>query len=244
MSDKPMIRVLGPIDIVNPAGPRPLAGRLVRLLLAALVVEVGHSVPTDRLCDTLWNGRPPDSAMNTLQSYVSDLRRHLGSAAIVMVDHSYELEPDQVGIDALEFERLLRQVENPACEPADQWHLCQQALRLWRGPPFGDLGDCESLSLEAHRLDGLRLTAMELSLAADLALGRHALVVGELESAVEEHPYREHLWLLLVRALALDGRRVEALRAAARLRRILAEVGLEASAELATAERWVLEGGD
>ncbi len=244
MSDKPLIRVLGPIDIVTPSGPRPLAGRLVRLLLASLVVEVGHSVPIDRLCDTLWEGRPPDSATNTLQSYVSELRRRLGPAAIAMVDHSYELAAERVVIDALEFERLLRQVENPSCDPADRWHLCQQALLLWRGPPFGDLGECEALNLEAHRLAGLRLTAMELSLAADLALGRHALVVGELESAVEEHPYREHLWLLLVRALALDGRRVEALRAAARLRRILAEVGLEPSSELATVELWVLEGAD
>lgn len=244
MSDKPLIRVLGPIDIVTSAGACPLAGRLLRLLLAALVVEVGHSVPTDRLCETLWDGRPPDSAMNTLQSHVSDLRRQLGSAAIVMVDHSYELSYERVGIDALDFERLLRQVEDPECEAAERWQLCQQALRLWRGPPFGDLGDCEALSLEAHRLAGLRLTAMELSLAADLALGRHALVVGELENAVEEHPYREHLWLLLVRALALDGRRVEALRAAARLRRTLAEVGLETSAELVAIERWVLEGAD
>ena len=83
---------------------------------------------------------------------------------------------------------------------------------------------------------------MELNISADLELGRHELVVGELESAVEEHPYREPLWYLLIDALARGGRRVEALRTCTRLRHVLREVGVSPGAELDLHERRILEG--
>ena len=88
----------------------------------------------------------------------------------------------------------------------------------------------------------MRLAAMEICLEADLALGNHELIVGELEAAVEEHPYREHLWYLLIEALDAGQRRVEALRVCARLRRLLAETGVEASDELSRLEQRILDG--
>lgn len=111
---------------------------------------------------------------------------------------------------------------------------------MWRGAPFGELSDEEPFRLEAVRLDELRLAAMELSLESELALGRHELVVGELESAVEEYPYRERLWYLLIEALAQGDRRVEAIRACQRLRGMLAEVGLDATEELRRIEDEIL----
>ena len=84
-----------------------------------------------------------------------------------------------------------------------------------------------------QRLDGLSIPSV---------LGNHELVVGELESAVEESPYREHLWYLLITALARCGRRVEALRACTRLREELRGVGLTPADRLSTMERQILAG--
>ena len=238
------IRVLGPIDLTTPDGDLLVGGPRARALLGALVVSAGHAVPIDHLRQVLWGDDPPRSADNTLQSYVSDLRSVVGSDAILLTDHSYELDLGVVGIDARRFEELLRTATEVRDDPERCWQLCHQALGLWRGRPFGDLADDEAFMLEAYRLDELRVAAMELSLEADLALGRHELVVGELENAVEEHPYRERMWYLLIEALALGGRRVEALRTCVRLRRVLADVGIDVGEEIAALESRILDGHD
>ncbi len=236
------IRVLGPIDVETSEGTESVGGRRARSVLGALVVSAGHAVPTDYLCDVLWGDDPPPSADNTLQSYISGLRHVLGHDVIVRTDHSYELDVDVVAIDALRFEELLTRATVARDDPVESRRLCREALALWRGRPFGDLADHEAFNLEAYRLDELRLAAMELMLEADLALGRHELVVGELESAVEEHPYRERLWSLLIEALARDDRRVEALRAVGRLRKILREVGIGVGEEITALEHRILDG--
>lgn len=236
------IRVLGPIDIGTPSGSRSVGGQRARALLGALVVGAGHAVPIDHLFEVLWGDEPPDSADNTLQSYVSHLRQLLGANEIVHVDHSYALITAADSIDALQFESLLAQANESKGDPETCLTYCREALGLWRGRPFGDLADDESFTLEAYRLEELRLATMELSLEAELALGNHELVVGELEAAVREHPYREQLWMLLIEALARSQRRVEALRECARLRRVLADVGVQASDELVSLEQRVLEG--
>ena len=242
MATRPMIRVLGPIDVVTPDGAHSVGGRRPRALLGALVVSAGHAVAVDQLADVLWGEQPPASAANTLQSYVSDLRHLLGHDSVRRIDHSYQLDVGQVDIDVLEFQRTLRLADEAEHDPAERWRQCRDALGLWRGRPFGDLADEPPFALESYRLDELRMAAVELGLEAEIALGHHELVVGELESAVEEYPYRERLWLLLVKALALDDRRVEALRACTRLRRILGDVGLEIGAELAVVEQSILHG--
>ena len=236
------VRVLGPVDVLSPDGPQSVGGPQARAVLATLVIGVGHAVAVDFLHRTLWGDHPPDSANNTLQSYISDLRHLLGSAAIKRVDHAYELDIDSQNIDAVRFETLLGQAIAAKDDPEQCLRLGRAALRLWRGRPFGDLADDEPFRLEAFRLDELRLATMELSIEADLVLGNHELVVSELEVAIEEHPYREHLWYLLIEALAGHGRRVEALRACRRLRTVLAEVGVQATDELRLIEQQILEG--
>jgi DNA-binding SARP family transcriptional activator len=238
------IRILGPVDVMTPSGPKSVGGPQARAVLAALAIGAGHAVAVDLLHQTLWGDHPPDSADNTLQSYISDLRRILGVEAIVRIDHSYELEIAAQSIDAVRFETLLGRAVVAKKEPEECLRLCREALGLWRGRPFGDLADDETFRLEAYRLDELRLATMELSIEAELALGNHELVVGELEVAIEEHPYREHLWHLLIEALAAHGRRVEALRACRRLRDVLAEVGVEAGDDLLSLEQRILEGGN
>lgn len=239
---RPKVRVLGPIDVLAGESVLPVGGHQPRALLGALVVGAGHAVPADSLQWVLWGDALPDAAAETMQSYISHLRRLLGAAAIVHADHSYELSTGVVDIDALEFERLVRAADRVRQDPELCRHECREAMRLWRGAPFGDLTDDDAFRVEARRLDELRLVAMEMGLEAELALGRHDLVVGELEAAVAEHPYREHLWLLLVMGLAQGDRRVEALRACRDLRRRLGDLGLGASTELAALEQKILAG--
>lgn len=226
------IRVLGPIDVLTSAGVRHVGGVCARRLLGALVVSARHAVPVDHLVEIVWLGHPPPTGGETLQSHVSRLRRLLGAETIVMVDHAYLLDVEDGDVDALRFERLVDQAVACRGEPEAARRLSQEALSLWRGVPFGHLADEEPFRLEALRLDQLRLAAMELRIEADIALGRAELVVGALEGAVEELPYREHLWYLLIDALAAEGRRVEALRTCDRLRSLLGEVGLVPGDEL------------
>lgn len=242
MNDECSIRILGPVDVVTPDGPTPVGGRQARTVLATLAVGAGHAVSIDVLRQTLWGDRPPASADNTLQSYISDLRKLLGTTSITRVDHSYELEIDPRAIDAVRFETLLGRAATARDDPKECARLCREALGLWRGRPFGELADDEAFRLEAFRLDELRLATMELGLEAELALGHDELVLGELEVAIEEHPYREHLWHLLIETLAGHGRRVEALRTCQRLRSVLAEVGVEAGDDLVALEQRILEG--
>lgn len=232
VSDLRMVRVLGPIDRLTADGIRPFGGRQPQAVLGTLVVALGHAVTADQLIAVVWGDEPPMSAPNSLQVCISRLRGMLGSSTIEREDHTYTLHLDPDLVDACIFERLVGEAAAMESDPPGRRRTCDRALGLWRGRPFGDLADEDPFRLETLRLDELRLLAMELRLTADFALGRSDLVVGVLEAAVEENPYRERLWLLLIEALAREGRRVEALRTAERLRQMLGEVGLDAGAAL------------
>jgi len=228
--------LLGPVDVMTPTGRVGVGGRQARALLGSLVIGLGHAVPMELLEEALWSGRRPDAAENTLQSYVSHLRQTLGAEAILLTDHSCELNVGGENVDALVFESLLTRADDMRQDSETCRCLCREALHLWRGRPFGDLADDEAFKPDTYRLEELRLATMELSFEAELALGRHNLLVGELEAAVEENPYREQLWYFLIEALAESNRRVEALRQCARLRRVLGDVGLQAGDALAELE--------
>jgi DNA-binding SARP family transcriptional activator len=235
-----VIRVLGPIDLLTVSGVQPIGSRHCRALLGALVLSGGQVVSVDRLRAVLWGDAPPKSADNSLQTYVSRLRRLVGSDALLHSDHAYQLAVERDQIDALRFEDLLMRATEFRSEPQRCRALCREALALWRGDPFGDLCDDEAFRLESRRLEELRLGVMELELEAELALGNHEIVVAELESAVEEYPYREHLWYLLIEALLRSDRRVDALRACHRLGDALGQVGLDAGDELRRVEEGIL----
>lgn len=222
-----LVRVLGPIELEIDGSPVPIGSRMGRLLLAALTLAANHMVSSDQLSMILWRDNPPPSRDVTLHSHLSRLRRLLGPGRITGGDHSYQLTIAVDELDALRFETLVEQALAARDRPRVCRQRCRQALGLWRGSAFGEFGDLDPFRLEAIRLSELRLVVMETRLESELALGEEEVVAGALEAMVEEYPYRERLWNLYIAALALSGRRVEALRSCNRLRGILAEVGLE-----------------
>jgi DNA-binding SARP family transcriptional activator len=237
-----VIRVLGPIDILTPQGPSAVGGRHQQIVLAALVLSVGHAVPADHLVDMVWGEEVPSSAGATLLSHVSRLRSLIGQDSIVRQNHSYVLNADAASVDALCFEKLVAKAIDERREAERCRALCQEALSLWRGVPFGDLADDFPFRLEAIRLEEIRHSTMELRFESDLALGHHDLVVGAIEAAVEESPYRERLWYLLIEALSMQERRVEALRVCQDFRQALGEAGIEPRQRLADIEDALLSG--
>jgi DNA-binding SARP family transcriptional activator len=226
------VRVLGPIDLLTETGVIVPKGRIGRKLLGALAISVNHAVTADRLAEIIWHESPPPSLANTLQTYIYRLREEVGHERIVCSDHSYALRLAPEELDALEFEHLVSLAAEAGNDPSECIARSRKALGLWRGVPFGEFADEDPFRLETIRLDELRLYAMELKLAGELEIGREELVVGTLETLVEDYPFRERLWYLLIAALARSGRRVGALRAFHKVGEILGEVGLEPSEEL------------
>ena len=155
----------------------------------------------------------------------------------------YALGADPGQLDLRRFERLVAegQAALGVGEAAAAGNRFREALGLWRGPAFADVADVEPLAREGARLEELRLAAVEGRLEADLAVGSHAEVAGELEGLVGEYPLRERLWRLLMLALYRGGRQADALAAYQRARAVLAgELGLEPGRELQELERAVL----
>jgi predicted ATPase/DNA-binding winged helix-turn-helix (wHTH) protein len=237
-------RLLGKIEAVRNDAVLPLGGQRQRALLALLVLGRGRPVSADRLADELWAGRPPEGASTTLRSYVSKLRSALGKGpSITGGSGGYAIAVDPQTVDAQRFERLAEEgreaLERGAASRAAE--RLREGLELWRGRPFGDLGDEGSLRLEAERLEELRLHALEGRIEADLALGKGGELVEELETLVRTHPYRERFWRQLMLALYRADRQADALAAYRRAREVLdEELGLEPSEELRQLEQAIL----
>jgi DNA-binding SARP family transcriptional activator/ABC-type glycerol-3-phosphate transport system substrate-binding protein len=239
------IRVLGPLGVFESGRQLPLGGRRQRSVLAGLVVHVGETVSTETLIDLVWGESPPPSARKSLQTYISRLRHVLGDGAIGGTPEGYVLRAGPDGLDALRFEALAaRGRELLDTDAAAAWEVLSSALALWRGAPFSDVEMDGDLLAVAQRLQELRLVTLEARIDAGLALGQHALLIGELRSLTGSHPLRERLWEQLVLALARSGRRGEALEAYTRCRRALAgELGLDPSARLQELQARLLQPG-
>jgi serine/threonine protein kinase len=227
-------QVLGPLQVVGPNGPLPLGGPKQRAVLAHLILRANRPVPADVLIDELWGDEPPDTARNTLQSYVYRLRKILGNGRLEGRDGSYVLSVDPSELDASRFEAIVRDAKALAStDPAAAATLFSDALGLWRGAPLADLTDEPSLRGEIARLEELRLSATERRIAAEIASGGHSTVVSELEALTSRYPLRERMWANLMLALYRLGRQAEALSTYQRAREVLAEeLGAEPSPDL------------
>ena len=236
-------RVLGPLEADAGSGPVPLGGRKQRAVLAHLLVHANQLVPSETLIDHIWGDEPPETARNTLQSYVSHLRKALGDGRIQSLAPGYRLRLDHSELDATRFDELMRDARKALpVDPNIAVVTLDDALALWRGPALADLADQPSLLAEAARLDELRLEAQEVRIEGLLATGDQARAIGELETLLARLPWRENLWGLLMLAYYRDGRQAEALRSYQRAREILAdELGIDPSPELLRVHERVLQ---
>ena len=238
-------RILGPLEVVDGGQPVELTGATQRALLAILLLHAGEAVSTDRIMDDLWGDAQPETASAALRVRVSQLRRALGPAGELLVTRrpGYALALAREQLDLGRFERLV-DVGSQALagdDPAAAVEHLQAALALWRGPPLADFTYAPFAQTAIARLEELRLAAIELRIEAQLALGEHARLTGELQALVLEHPLRERFSSQLMLALYRDGRQADALEAyrAAR-QRLVDEIGLEPGPELHDLERRIL----
>lgn len=212
-----------------------LGGRKPAELLAALVLHANVVVSADSLMEELWGSQPPRTARKTLQVHVSRLRRELGESLPERRANGYLVALQRGQVDADEFEDLLERGREAlrAEQAASAARLLRDALALWRGPVLAGMGLDGATRTAASRLEDLRLVALESRIEADLALGRHANVVGELEALVAEHPFRETFRRQLMLALYRSARQADALAAYRAARSFLvSELGVEPGPEL------------
>jgi DNA-binding SARP family transcriptional activator len=222
-------RLLGPLEAREGDRPIALGGSKPRAVLAVLLLNANEVVSRDRLIDELWGERPPETAVTSLQVYVSRLRKVLPPETLVTQAPGYVLRVDPEHIDVRRFERLVEERRH------------REALALWRGPPLAEFGREPFAQAEIARLEDLRLAAVEERIEADLAEGRHAELVGELERMIALHPLRERLRGQLMLALYRSGRQAEALEAYQAARGTLVdELGLDPGAALQRLEKSIL----
>ena len=233
-------RVLGPLEVWAEGRALQLRRPKQRALLAVLLLHAGEVVSTDRLIEELWAGKPPRAAVGSIQNLISDLRKALGRDLVRTRQPGYvlDIEPEQV--DLHRFERLVAQASEGG-DAERRSELLRAALSLWRGPPLADLELEAFARVEVARIEELHTTAREELIDAELELGRHAQLIGELETLVTENPLRERLRGQLMLALYRSGRQAEALEAYRRARETLVdELGIDPSPELQQLEQSVL----
>lgn len=237
-------RILGPLEVVGEEGPIRLGGPKQRATLAILLLSANRVVSIDRLAEDLYAGAPPVSAVTQVQRQVSDLRRILGSPSVIETRSPGYLVP--LSAEQFDLDRFVRLTENAgrALAGGDAQRagdLLREALALWRGAPLADLAYEPFAQSAIERLEEMRLAAVEQRLDADLALGRHAALIAELEQLVFHQPLRERLRAQLMLALYRSGRQAEALDVYRKTRAALVEAfGIDPSPALRELERAIL----
>src|SRR5919107_1613608 len=262
------IGLLGATVATDASGPVNLGGPKQRALLAALALHRGRAVPVDTLADLVWNGTPPPGVSGTMQGYVAGLRRALepgrttrgGGTLLVTEQPGYAVRLPEQDLDTAAFEAAVASAHTTIAPLADA--LCrgralpagsdagilealhralEEALALWRGVPYADLGDAPAAEAERGRLEELRLLASEDRAALGILLGLHATVAAELDALTRQHPLRERAWALRALALAGSGRQADALAVLRQVRDVLdEELGLEPGPELRAVQTAVL----
>jgi basic membrane lipoprotein Med (substrate-binding protein (PBP1-ABC) superfamily)/DNA-binding SARP family transcriptional activator len=201
------------------------------------LLRADEVVRVERIVEDVWGDKPPASAGHSLEAYVSRLRQAISQygPSLERRGNGYRLRLGDASLDSQVFEQLLEEASRAAASRrhARAAELAQGALLLWRGPVLADVQLHAAGRAEAERLEELRLRAIEVRVDAELALGRHAQVVGELQLLVDAYPYRERFIAQLMSAFYRSGRQVEALEIYEATRRALAaDLGLQPSAEL------------
>ena len=244
-------RVLGPLEVVEDGRPLVMPSGRQRALLAFLLIHANRIVAAERIVDELWGDGGPESGAKAVAFHVSKLRdalepgrrRNKPNGILATDPAGYVLRVGPGQIDVARFERLSAEgrallAGDPAAAAA---HL-SDALALWRGEAYADVAFESFAQPEIRRLEEVRLRALEDRIEADLALGRHAEAISELEGLVGANPLRERLRGQLMTALYRAGRQAEALRAFQDGRHLLSEeLGIDPSPDLVKLEAWILQ---
>ena len=236
-------RILGPFEVYDGDEPVVLGAGKQRALLALLLLHANDVVPVDRLIDDLWGESPPPTAGKIVQNYVSQLRRALEGGTLLTRSHGYVLQAQPGEIDVDRFRALVEEGRRAAAarDNAQASGRLTDALGLWRGRALEDFAYEPFAQDEIARLEELRLAATMDRIDADLALGRHADLVGELETLIAQHPFQERLRGQLMLALYRSGRQADALHAYQETRRALVEeLGIEPGQALQQLEKQIL----
>ena len=237
-------RILGPLEVLDDGRERKLGSGKERALLAILLLNANQVVSADRLIDDLWAGEPPATVAKSLQVYVWRLRKALGAPERLRSrarGYVLDVAPEELDLDR--FSRLVEEGRRAlgAAEPERAEQQLREALALWRGPPLADFGFATFAQGEIVRLEEMKVEALEQRIQADLALGRHEALIGELQSLVRAHPLRERLRAHLMIALYRADRQAEALEEYQQAREALVEeLGIEPSPSLQRLQKGIL----
>lgn len=228
------IAVLGPVSATVAGVPVRLGGRHPRAILVRLLLAEGRAVSEDQIIEDVWNGRPPRSARQALHTYVRHLRRAIEpdraprAPATVLRRHGdgYCLAVEPGAVDAEHFAALAAAGATALAggDAALAVRRLDDALALWRGTPFADLGPVTFTDSTTRHLETVRAVAREDRIAAGLALGEHRHLLNQTRSLTDDYPLHENAWGLRALTLYRSGRRTEALQA---LRSIRARLGRE-----------------
>lgn len=243
------IRILGPMEISGQGEDRTPSAPMARRLLAALLLHANEQVRTSTLIDELWDGEPPRLARKTIQTYVYQLRKppHSGAGGIgervetCPNGYRIRLAPDE--LDLWQFERHLARARADLGDgdPESAARTLRVGLALWRGDAFADIETGPALAARVAQLADARLGAVELRVEADLRLGRHHRLMGELRQLTADHPLNEEFAAQFMLAAYRSGQRGTALETFGQLRRDLVdELGIEPSHRLQRLQRDVL----
>ncbi|MEV7171937.1 BTAD domain-containing putative transcriptional regulator [Streptomyces sp. NPDC093224] len=238
-------RVLGPVEVRQDGHRAAFSGAKLHTVLAALLLAREEVVSDDRLCRLLWGWAPPATVSAQLYTYISRLRKILGDG--VLIDRrppGYAMRIGNASFDLNEFEKLAldgrEALVNEDFEKAGE--LLRDALARWNGQPFANATEYLA-DAEAPRLMEARAVTLEHRIAADLALGRHEQVTGELTGLVAEFPLRERIRCQLMTALCRSGRQADAIHLYHHGRAVLSdELGVNPGEELQATYRALLEG--
>ncbi len=236
-------RILGPLGAWDGDSELTLGGPKPRALLAVLLLHPNEVVPADRLIDELWGEDSPEDAAAALRVNVSRLRKALPENVLATRSPGYVVRLEPGALDLHRFERLVDEGRSLLARglAAEASERLREALALWRGPALADFAYESFAQAAITRLEEVRLAALDLRIDADLVLGRHDELVGELEALVADHPLRERLRGYLMTALYRSGRQAEALDAYQDTRRALIDgLGIDPSMALQELERAIL----
>jgi DNA-binding SARP family transcriptional activator len=239
---QPQFRILGPLEVTDGATAVPLPGGKASALLARLALEVNQTVSVDTIIDSLWGDDVPASAVKMIHVYVSQLRKTLPEGLLRTRAPGYALEVAPEAVDLVQLTRLRARARAALADgdPETASARLREALSLWRGTALAEFSEPFAAAQATH-LDEVRSACVEDRIDADLALGRHADLIGELRVLVAGHPLRERLRRQLMLALYRAGRQAEALRVYQEFRRALQdELAIEPSAAMNVLQRQVL----